>query len=264
MDYDAKHLRIMKNIFFLVVIGVLLIGIVSAVAPVTEVSINLNEGLNIDFPKFETIKQGENFSFHFHVFNISDGVRLDNTTVNCSFELYNSGGKEQFEIDDLEYTSGDWRIIMDGNNFTQLGSYAYLVECHTDILGGFISYPFEVSPSGNDAPTDGEGMVFLGSLIAMLTVGGMFLYLSSSFKESPTMRLVFTSLTAIICIIIVLYSTVSLMEIFYGFDKIISSYSTFQWIFLFIVFITVVAVLIAIIFKALDLMNIKRGLKEHD
>ena len=53
------------------------------------------------------------------------------------------------------------------------------------------------------------------------------------------------------------------MEVFWGFDKIISSYSTFQWVFLFIVFITFVAALLAIIFKAVDSMRIKRGLKEH-
>ena len=171
----------------------------------------------------------------------------------------------------------DSSIAVDNQPMTQLKeeiwNYSF---SSTNILGEYIydycdqngkncrENNFEVTPSGRGSPTDGEGIIFLGSLIAMLVVGGIFLYLASSFKESPTMRLIFTSLTAIICIIVVLYSTVSLMEVFWGFDKIISSYSTFQWVFLFIVFITFIAVLIAIIFKALDSMRIKRGLKEHE
>lgn len=135
-------------LFFTFLLFISLVGTISAVAPVTSVAIELNTGLNIDFPKFEEIEQDENFLFHFHVFNISNGVRMDNSTVNCSFELYNSGGEEQLEVDNLEYISGDWRINVSGSNFTRLGNYAYLVECHTETLGGFISFPFKVTPTG--------------------------------------------------------------------------------------------------------------------
>ncbi len=168
-------------------------------------------------------------------------------------------------------------IAVDNQPMTQLKeeiwNYSF---SSTNILGEYIydycdqdgrncrENNFEVTPSGSDAPNDGEGLIFLGSLMAMLLVGGMFLYLASSFKESPTMRVVFTSLAAVICLIVVLYATVSLMEVFWGFDKIISSYSTFQWIFLFILLITFIVALIAILLKAADSMRIKRGLKEHD
>lgn len=262
MDEDAKHLRMKRNIFFLIIIGILLIGTVSAIAPVTDVTINLNDGLNIDFPKFETIQQGQDFLFHFHVFNISNGVRMNNTTTNCSFELYNYGGEEQVVVDEMEYIEGDWRVNITKGNFTRLGSYAYLVECHTTALGGYISFPFEVTPSGNDAPTDGEGMIYLGSLIAMVLVAGAFFFLSTSVKEYEGTKFAFISLGIITCMIIVLYSSVALSETFWGFDRIISSYSTFLWVFLFVIFIIFIFVLIMIIVKALDSMKIKKGLKE--
>jgi len=149
-----NHKRFSKMKFSLIFLFLFLVSLVGtlplieAVAPVTAVVISVDTGLNIDFPKFETIQQGQDFFFHFHVFNITDGVRMDNTTTNCSFEIYNEGGIEQLEVDNMEYVTGDWRILVDGSNFTRLGSYAYLVECHTDNLGGFISFPFEITADG--------------------------------------------------------------------------------------------------------------------
>lgn len=139
-----------RKLFFLMLpfFFLLVLPIVSAVAPVTEVIVSLDTGLNIDFPKFEVIQQNQDFLFYFHVFNISNGIRMDNTTTNCSYELYNHGGEEQFVVDNMEYTDGDWVVNMNGTNFTRIGNYAYLVECHTDNLGGFISFPFEVTPTG--------------------------------------------------------------------------------------------------------------------
>ena len=176
----------MKNINLLVFIFAIIVlvsstSLVNAVAPVTDVSINLNDGLNIDFPKFEVIEQGKNFTFHFHVFNITNGIRFDNSTVNCSFELYNAGGEEQLEIDDLEYESGDWIIIVTGNNFTEVGSYAYLVECHTDSLGGFISFPFEVTTNGNPVP-DGITIIFFSLLFIVIIVGMLSVLLYTIFQ----------------------------------------------------------------------------------
>lgn len=145
----------------------LFLSLVSAVAPITEISINLNDGLNIDFPKFATVQQNQDFLFHFHTFNISDGIRMDNTTTNCSFELYNFGGEEQFTIDNVEYEDGDWIVNISSGNFTRTGDYAYLVECHTNSLGGFISFPFRVTPNGEEL-TQSKNNLFMGGLFLLI------------------------------------------------------------------------------------------------
>lgn len=122
---------------------------------------------------------------------------------------------------------------------------------------------FKVTPSGSDAPSEGEGMTFLGSLIAMILVAGVFLFLSISLKEHDGARFAFTSLTVITCMIVVLYSAVALSETFFGFERIVSSYSIFLWVFLFVVFIIFIFVLIMVIVKTMDSMRIKKGLKEE-
>jgi len=164
-------------IFFIIVLSFILIQLPlnSAIAPVTDVTINLNDGLNIDFPKFETIQQSQGFLFHFHVFNISNGVRMDDTTTNCSFELYNYGGEEQVVVDEMAYIEGDWRVNITKGNFTRLGSYAYLVECHTDTLGGFISFPFKVTPTGTTINTS-ESLLYIIILIVTFILFLGFLY----------------------------------------------------------------------------------------
>ena len=144
-----------------------------------------------------------------------------------------------------------------------LGEYIYDY-CDQDERNCRENY-FEVTPSGSDAPTDGEGMIFLGSLIAMLLVCGIFLFVAFSFKEEGGvgMKLIFISLAAVTCIIIVLYSTVSLIEVFSGYGRIIETQAVFLWVFLFIVLLTFIFSFIAIMLKALDSMRIKRGLKEE-
>ncbi len=167
-------------------------------------------------------------------------------------------------------------IAVDNQAMTQLKeeiwNYSF---SSTDTLGEYIydycdqdgrncrENNFEVTPSGSDAPSEGEGMTFLGSLIAMILVAGIFLFLSISLKEHDGARFAFTSLTVITAMIVVLYSAVALSETFFGFDRIVSSYSTFLWVFLFIILIIFIFILVMVIVKALDSMRIKRGLKEE-
>jgi len=145
----AKRLILIISFLFLL-IGYL--GVVSAVAP-PQVNVNINLGLDISFPHFDIIKQSEDFSFRFHVFNISNGVRLNNNTVNCTFELYNESGKEQFRVESMEFETEDWEVIISGENFTRVGQYNYLVDCSTANFGGFVYYGFKVTPSGVELTT---------------------------------------------------------------------------------------------------------------
>lgn len=213
-----------KNIFFLIVIGILLIGIVSAQTykqdSVIDLKVSTNETdcqITIEAPNTTTL-----------IFNQS-------MTSNPGF---------------VNYTF---------NQTSNLGTYLYFLNCNGSSYDG----NFEITPSGNDAPTNGEGMIFLGSLITMILVAGVFLFISVNVKEHEGTKFAFISLGVITCIIIVLYSSVALSETFWGFDRIISGYSTFLWVFLFVIFIIFIFVLIMLIVKALDSMKIKKGLKEQ-
>ncbi|GAH93424.1 unnamed protein product, partial [marine sediment metagenome] len=48
-----------------------------------------------------TLRQNTAHYFQFHVYNISTGLHVDDTTTNCTFHLYNKTGENQIEKDFL-------------------------------------------------------------------------------------------------------------------------------------------------------------------
>ncbi len=112
----------------------------------------LNQGIDIAFPQIDVLKLNSDFEFHFHVVNNSNGVMLDNTTVNCGFHLFNSSGNHIFEDDsvNMDINGDDFTILIDKNNFSRVDDYAYLFGCHneTQNIGGQISRGLEVTQDG--------------------------------------------------------------------------------------------------------------------
>ena len=147
-----------KNIIFLVVVVVLLVGIASAQIykrdSIIELKVSTNETncqITIEAPNSSTL-----------IFNQS-------MTSNPAF---------------VNYTF---------NQTGSTGTYYYFVNCDNS----YLSDSFKITPSGNDAPTSGEGMTFLGSLIAMLLAAGIFFSLSIVAKEHDGARFAYISLSVI-------------------------------------------------------------------
>ena len=139
-----------SHLLFVFLFLLVLTPFVSAQPPTaTQVVINLEAGLNIDFPKLSVSKQGGDFTFHFHIFNATTGLIVDNSTVNCTFELFNEGGRHIIEDTDVRFIDDDWEAIIFGDNFTRLGSYSWLINCQSPSAGGFISSPFEITADGS-------------------------------------------------------------------------------------------------------------------
>ncbi len=156
--------------FFLLV----LTPVASAQPPqATQVVLNLNNGFNIEVPRLNTFEQSQSVNLSFHVFNLSDGTRLDNNSINCSFELFDNQGFQIFEDTNLTFTDDRWQVEMSSGNFSRLGFYAYLVRCNSSFRGGVFSSPFEVTANGFEPevfPT--EFAIILFSFL--LVVFGLF------------------------------------------------------------------------------------------
>ncbi len=160
--------------------------------------------------------------------------------------------------------------------------------CNTSTLGNYIvngygdldgvkttwSYDFEITPSGRGSPTSGESTIFIVSLASMFLICILFFLISNSFKGNtaavsgskealgnPAARFVFIALSFVVGVIAVLYSVVSLMEIFWGFDRIMNSYSTFVYIVLAVLFLLFIFILINLTIRVIEAMRIKRGLQ---
>lgn len=133
-------------------------------------------GYKIKVPPISPIKQNTNFDFNFHVFNISNGVPIDNSSTDCFFHLYNSTGDHALIVK-LEHeennVNNEWALMVNGNNFSSLGSYSYVVQCNSTTLGGFESVEIHVTKLGTENKTS-EALIYI-----LLTLAVVFIFLLS-------------------------------------------------------------------------------------
>ena len=116
----------------------------------------------------ETLKAGQDFDFNFHVFNVSNGVPLSNSTLSCYFHFYNQTGDHVFSTIlrndpfSKHQVINEWTEMMNGGNISSVGTYAYLVQCNGTAanLGCADKGMFEVNKSGFAPSTTSWSVVF--------------------------------------------------------------------------------------------------------
>lgn len=136
-----------KIIFFL-----FLILNLSFITPApAQTNVNLDVGLSIDYPKFETLEVSQPFNLSVKTFNVSSGKYLNGS--NCTMELHNQTGGLVFSKANLTSTQNSYNVYISEGNFTQLDTYAFLLYCEHGDLGGFASGTFDVTYLGEYLPT---------------------------------------------------------------------------------------------------------------
>lgn len=143
-----------KRKFLFFIFALLLISFVQAQPPF-EQETRFTEGYEIRFPSIGVLEQNEDFNFHFHIYNLSNGVPIDNSSTNCDFHLYDNKGDHIISEPNITYVTdefviNEWGILVTGGNFTKLGSYSYIISCNSDNLGGFASIHLDVTYLGDE------------------------------------------------------------------------------------------------------------------
>ena len=178
-----------KNfLIFSILFLIISLSLVSAQqpAPPTQTNVNINVGLQVEFTQVSVFEVGEDHLFNAHVFNISDGLRVDNTTTDCTFHLFNNTGEHQIQQQPMPFDSIgiDWDFNVLGGNFTRIGSYNYLVVCNTTDFGGFLASGFEISPTGEALDTQ-QSVIILGLILILLFLTAAFLYFGNEIESLP-------------------------------------------------------------------------------
>lgn len=201
----------MKNKILIILCMMLFLNFISAVPPVTTVS-QFSEGFVVEYPAMEYLKQGTDFDFHFHVFNISNGVNL-NSGITCFMHIYNSSGNHIYEgFDNVTSHTFDYSFKPNGL-FNEPGLFYYIVQCNNSALGGYTEHAFEVIPTGNSF--DISNAVLYGFILALI---GMFLFFSINGIKKSTNG---SWLIAYICL------TYILLYLLVGFLYLMSKYYLF-------------------------------------
>lgn len=125
---------------------------VSAVSPFIQQT-EKGVGILVEVPIKSAIKQGEDWMFHIHIYNATDGTRMTNESANCMFHLYDPlDGGHLIEANMSFDSNGiDFEYTVLGGNFTTVGQYAVLIDCQDTTIGGFFEYPFYVTLSGEES-----------------------------------------------------------------------------------------------------------------
>jgi hypothetical protein len=141
----AKKSFLVLFLFLLVVIP-----LVSSAPPFVTTT-DFTSGYAIEIPHVEYIKIDTPHTISFHVFNISDGVPITNTTAACYFHLYNQTGNHIIKIDATHETNNvpnEWDVKILQGNFSSLGYYPFVIQCNSSSLGGYKASQFIVTGTG--------------------------------------------------------------------------------------------------------------------
>lgn len=171
-----------RNIqFILLMLLIFITPFISAAPPVNPTTQVSDNTLELETPPLAFIKQGQDHRFHVHVIN--DTSTKTNKTTSCFIHVYNSTG---FDIDtgsqfmEFESYNGiDFAKTINGNNFTNIGDYAFVIQCNSSIEVGFVSGQLQVTPNGSSPSLD--NFLFEPFLLLIITI--IFLVAAITFNN---------------------------------------------------------------------------------
>jgi len=167
------------TIFFLLSVLLLSFNMVSAVKPISNV--NTQTGLQVFAPQFEAVKYNTTFNLHLHVANLSNGVPIPNTNVDCYIHLYDSSGSHLYENGPMKKDGNGWDLerTLLYSNFTQHGQInSYYIWCNSTGLGGELKGFYEITANGKQTP-EGIVIVAFGIILILILAGSVVMIIKA-------------------------------------------------------------------------------------
>lgn len=197
----------MKTTTILFLMLILLSSLVIAVPPVQTVASSSVEGLIIEVPLFDYHTINENFNFHAHVFNESNGRYMLNDTIDCFIHLYNHAGDHILKDEMTFEPPVDFEYMVGGENFSIQGHYAQIIFCNSTNLGGAIEISFDVTATGRE-----ERDITLALIVGIGIISALLLFLAVKLDEEHgilKILLIISSVTLLILIPISTFITIT-------------------------------------------------------
>lgn len=174
-------------LLFFITIFLFSLNFLSSAAPVLQTQ-NILTGYQIEIPEISPLMQNQDFIANFHVFNVSNGYPIDNSSTNCSLHLYNSSGDSLFEgeVPHVETdVINEWKITLLKENFSSIGSYWYIIQCNspTTSLGGFENVGFEVTYTGKNIDTS-KSIIYIVLFVVIILTFGMIMFFINKLPSS--------------------------------------------------------------------------------
>lgn len=258
----------MRRTWLLILILLLIPILTMAAPPITEIT-EFDDGLFIEYPPFEAYKVNTSVDFYFHVFNQSNGVPVISGIV-CYFHLYDRNKNHLFNDRDSTSDNFDYEFSIDGNNLTEFGYYAYVIQCNDSDHGAFVAHEFYVTNDGepiNEEKSILTLAIVLGLTIALMLAAFLFAYIyANTDKLNRFLKILFLG-ASLLCGISAIAVQTIVSEKYEAFLRVttagmaMAGYNLVLWVFR----ITIATVLVWLIYTAaMNALGKKVGGPEQD
>lgn len=206
-----------KKPLFLCLVLFFLVGIFAqiglAIPPIKQTNTG-SSGYLLETPQHDLILLNTTTNIQVHVFNISNGMPIKNTSTTCYLHLYNRTNNHILDMEQrkIEHTF-DFEFNIAGGNFTEYKTLSLIVQCNdtTAGLGGFTSYQVQVVNQSyidfiyNNMPssTVQDSLKMIGLVIAICLLAFLFLFFALNLNEEHfllKLMLIFISLFLVMII----------------------------------------------------------------
>lgn len=152
---------------------IFMLTIVSAQVPFQEYT--GETGVQVVYQKFDVIKANQEFMVHTHVFNLSNGQFLDNTTTSCF--LYVSSSNGTIIIDDQMVFEYPYDYTYNINSqLLQVGKGSWIMQCNTSYnTGGFASGEVLITSTGTVLSV-GQSIIYSALFLVLIMFFVVSLY----------------------------------------------------------------------------------------
>ncbi|NCD05886.1 MAG: hypothetical protein EOL97_07180 [Spirochaetia bacterium] len=181
------------NLFIILSFIILFSSLSGAVPPPTTVDY-FPTGYALIEAQLSTIKVNQSYNYNFILYNSSNGVLINNDTVNCRIFVVNNTGILRFK-GNISYTDDEyWSIMIPAEVFSSPGEYPYGVDC-IDGSGGALSGTFYATPTGEIL--DPQNAALYITLIVSMFITLVILLFKFASSESLTTKYIFISISYI-------------------------------------------------------------------
>jgi len=156
--------------------------------------------------------------------------------------------------------NGRFNITLTKTQTDKLGEYSWVAFCcdGTNCATGYGL--FEVTPSGSDTISSGEGLSLSLAIFSILIIGILFFITSFKVMFVP-MKIFFMGFAIVFFIVSLVFTMITFSEILGGYEKLVSGYTSFYWMALFLVVIITIFMMLVLMKNAIEMFKTKRGLR---
>ena len=156
----------------------------------------VDNGLEIEYPKFDYYAVNQEIEFEFHVYNSSNYWITNSTIRYCNMHIYDNLGTHFLKQNaTYQLDSGDWEIK---TTLTKEGTYSYIFYCEGTREYGYVSSGFIVNKNATNYEVYGtiiegsEKNATIGFTILYVGLMILFVYLGFTFYAEKNMMFFFS------------------------------------------------------------------------